>query len=91
MTKTMIIITALRLMLSPAIAGPAQAWPGQCSSTACAWGSGPAAGEALTLVLVQRHALPHPHVRKTEHAAMPPAPTRLPTRDEDPLASLHWE
>ncbi|WP_143106138.1 hypothetical protein [Bradyrhizobium sp. Gha] len=85
------IVAALRLMLSLAIAGPAQAWPGQSSSTACAWSGGPTECEALTMVLVHKHALTHSHVRKTEHAAMPAAPTRLPAHDEDPLASMHFE
>jgi hypothetical protein len=90
MTKT-IIVSALRLILSLAIAGPAQAWPGQSSSIGCAWGGESTECEALTMALVHKHALAHPHSRKTEHAAIPLAPPRLPDRDEDPLASMHFE
>lgn len=86
MTKTM-IVTALRLMLSLAIGGTAQAWPGQFSSIDCGSGGEPTECEALA----RKHALAHPHIRKSEHAAIPLARTRLPDRDEDPLASMHFE
>lgn len=88
MTKTL-ISSALPLILSLAIAGPAQAWPGQSASIGCAWGGEPTECQALTLV--HKHALAHPHGRKTEHAAIPPAPSHLGDRDEDPLASMHFE
>jgi hypothetical protein len=78
MTKT-IIVTTLHLILWLAIANPAQAWPEQSSGN----------DDALTVALVHKHT--HPHVRKTEHAAIPLPPTRLPDRDEDPLASMHFE
>ncbi|QPF93636.1 hypothetical protein [Bradyrhizobium commune] len=74
MTKT-IIVTALRLILSLAIAGPAQASP----------------GSALAAALVRKPAAAHPHIRKTEHAAISLPPTRLPDPEEDPLASMHFE
>ncbi|MBR0686303.1 hypothetical protein JQ612_09550 [Bradyrhizobium manausense] len=90
MTKT-IIATALRVVLSLAIGGPAQAWPGQSSSIDCAWGSAPGECEALTMALVRKHALVHPHLRKAEHAVIPLVPTHQPDRDEDPLASMHFE
>ena len=70
MTKTT-IVTAVRLVLSLAMAGPAQAWPGHPG------GAGIAAPA-------------HPHIRKVEHAPLPPM-TRLPDREEDPLASMHFE
>ena len=88
MTKT-IIVTALRLTLSLATAGPAQVLPAQSSSIDCAWGGEPGQCEALTMALVRKHATAHPP--KAERAAMPPAPTHRPDRDEDPLASLHFE
>jgi hypothetical protein len=75
------IITALRLILSLAIAGPAQAWPGQS----------PDIDDALSVSLVHKRAATHPHIRKIEHAAVPHAPARLPDRDEDPLSSMHFE
>ena len=78
MTKTT-IVTALRLILSLAIAGPAQAWPGQS----------PSIDDALTVRLVHRHT--HPHIRKSEPAAVPLPPVRSPDREEDPLASMHFE
>ena len=90
MTKAF-IVTALRLALSVAIAGPAQAWPGQWSSIDCASGGEPTECETLTTALVRKHALAHPHAHKAEHVAIPPAPSRLPDRDEDPLASMHFE
>jgi hypothetical protein len=90
MTKTS-IVAALRIILSLAIAGPAQAWPGQSSSIDCAWGGEPTDCEALTMALVHKHALVHPHIRKTEHATIPHVPTHQPDRDEDPLASMHFE
>ena len=90
MTKT-IIVSALRLILSLASAGPAQAWPEQSAGIGCAWGGEPTECEALTMALVPKHALAHPHGRKTEHAVIPFAPSHLPDRDEDPLASMHFE
>ena len=90
MTKTS-IIAALRIILSLAIAGPAQAWPGHASSIDCAWSCEPTECEALAMALIRRHALAHPHVRKAEHAPIPPAQAGLPDRDEDPLASMHFE
>ncbi|QQO36362.1 hypothetical protein JJC00_12760 [Bradyrhizobium diazoefficiens] len=87
MTKT-IIVTALRLILSLAIAGPAQAWSAQSSGLDCAWSSEQAECDALTVVLLRKHAPAHSHIRKTEHAV---APTHLPDRDDDPLASMHFE
>jgi len=80
MTKTT-IFTALRFALSLAMAGPAHA------------GSGPAgdAGLAPTRSIAFAHKV-HPHLRNTEHAAIrrPPV-THLPDREEDPLASMHFE
>ncbi len=90
MTKT-IILSALRLMLSLAIAGPVRAWPEQSASIGCARGGEPAECETLTMALVHKHALAHPHGRRTENATIPLAPSRLPDRDEDPLASMHFE
>ncbi|MET4256191.1 hypothetical protein ABIC09_001119 [Bradyrhizobium sp. S3.12.5] len=90
MTKTS-IVAALRIILSLAIAGPARAWPGQLSSLDCTWGGKHAECEALTMALVRKHALAHPHIRKTEHAAIRLVPTRQPDRNEDPLASMHFE
>ncbi|HEX9214280.1 MAG TPA: hypothetical protein VF901_27515 [Bradyrhizobium sp.] len=100
MTKTT-IVTALRLILSLAIAGPAQAWPGHPggaviaapSSVDCAWGDGRTDCDALvpihaiSVALVRKPA--HPHIRKAEHTPLPP--TRLPDREEDPLTSMHFE
>jgi len=88
MTKTN-IIAALRIMLSLAIACPAQAWPGQSSGIDCAWGGEPGDCEALTMALLRKHALAHPHGRKAEHAVTPLVSSHL--RDEDPLASMHFE
>lgn len=88
MTKTS-IVASLRIILSLAIAGPAQAWPGQSSSIDCAWGGEPTECQALTMALVHKHA--NPHVHRTEHAAIPLAPTHQPDRDEDPVASMHFE
>jgi len=85
------IIAALRIILSLAIAGPAQAWPGQSSSIDCAWGGEAGDCEALTMALVRKHALAHAHSRKAEHAVMPSLPTHQPDRDEDPLSSMHFE
>jgi steroid 5-alpha reductase family enzyme len=90
MTKTS-IVAALRIILSLAIAGPAEAWPGQSSSIDCAWGGEPTECQALTMTLVHKHTLAHPHMRRTLHAANPLAPTHQPGRDEDPLASMHFE
>ena len=90
MRKT-IIVPALRLILSLAIAGPAQAWPEQSSSIGCAWGDQPTECEAITVAPVHKHAPAHLHHRKTVHAAVPLASSRLPDRDEDPLASMHFE
>jgi hypothetical protein len=90
MTKTS-IVSALPLILSLAIASPAQAWPEQSSSIGCAWGGDPTECEALTVALVHKHALAHPHGRKTEHAATPLASSHLPDRGDDPLASMHFE
>lgn len=88
MTKTS-VVAALRIILSLAIAGPAQAWPGQSSSIDCAWGSEPTECQALTMALVHKHA--HARMRRTERAAIPLAPTHQPDRNEDPLASMHFE
>lgn len=83
------IVAALRLILSLAIAGPAQAWPGQSSDIDCTGSSEQMECDVLTATLVRKHA--HPHIRRTEHAALPLAPTPRPDRDEDPLASMHFE
>ena len=90
MTKTR-ISSALPLILSLAIAGPSQAWPGQSASIDCAWGGEPTECQALTMALLHKHALAHAHGRKTEHAAIPLAPSHQGDRDEDPLASMHFE
>lgn len=45
--------------------------------------------DVLTATLVRKHA--HPHIRRTEHAALPLAPTPRPDRNENPLASMHFE
>ncbi|QQN62925.1 hypothetical protein JIR23_25770 [Bradyrhizobium diazoefficiens] len=82
---------ALRVILSLAIGGPAQAWPGQSSAVDCAWGGEPTKCEALTIALVRKHGAAHAHIRKADHAVMVLAPMRLPDRDEDPLASMHFE
>ncbi|MGY8706501.1 hypothetical protein RAD16_12250 [Bradyrhizobium sp. 18BD] len=75
MTKTT-IFTALRLALSLAMAGPAHA-------------GGTVLAPPNAIVLVHRA---HPHLRANEHATIqrPPA-TRLPDREEDPLAIMHFE
>jgi len=75
--RTRNIIAALRIVLSLAIAGPAQAWPGQSSS--------------VDTALVRRHPLARPHSRKVEQAIMPSAPTHQPDHGDDPLASMHFE
>jgi hypothetical protein len=90
MTKT-IIVTALRLILSLAIAGPAQAWPGPPSGIGCARVGGRTECAALTVALAHTHDPAHQHIGKTEHAAIPLPQMRLPDRDEDPLASMHFE
>lgn len=90
MTKT-IIVTALRLILSLAIGGPVQAWPGQSPAIHCARGGEPPECEALTTALARKHVPGHAHIRKADRAATPLAPTRLPNRDDDPLASMHFE
>jgi hypothetical protein len=95
MTKTT-IVTALRLILSLAIAGPVQARPGQ-SGTAiarpsgidCMRDAGRAECDALTAAFARKHA--HSHIRKTEHATIPLRPARLPDPEGDPLASMHFE
>lgn len=88
MTKTT-IVAALRLILSLAIAGPAQAWLGQSSGIDCTGSSEQTECAMLTATLVRMH--PHPHMRRTENAAIPLAPTHRPNRNEDPLASMHFE
>lgn len=88
MTKTT-IVAALRLILSLAIADPAQAWPGQSSGIDCTGSSEQMECDVLTATLVRKH--PHPHMRRTLHAAIPLAPTHQPDRNEDPLASMHFE
>ena len=103
MTKTT-IVTALRLILSLAIAGPAQAWPGDPGGAGLASPSGVdrarSDGQADCDALVSIHAASvalirkpaHPHIHRTEHATIPlPPTTRLPDREEDPLASMHFE
>ncbi|WP_426614555.1 hypothetical protein [Bradyrhizobium sp. McL0616] len=98
MTRT-IIVAALRLLLSLAIAGPAQAWPGQPggagigspSGIDCAWRGQRMECDTRAAALVRKHAPAHPHIRKAEHAASPLPPTRLPDREEDPFASMHFE
>ncbi|QAU45722.1 hypothetical protein [Bradyrhizobium guangzhouense] len=90
MTKTNIIAT-LRIILSLAIAGPAQAWPGQSSSVDCAWGNETTDCEALAMALVRKHAPARSNSRKAERAVMPFSSSRLPDHDEDPLASMHFE
>ena len=103
MTKTT-IVTALRLILSLAIAGPAQAWPGQPGGAGLASPSGidctRSGGQTECDAIVSIHAVSvalmrkpsHPHIRRTEHATilLPPT-TRLPDREDDPLASMHFE
>ncbi len=101
MTKTT-IVTALRLILSLAIAGPAQAWPGQPGGAGIASPSGVdcarSDGQTDCNAFVPIHAVSiapirkpaHLHIRKAEHAPLPPT-TRLPDREEDPLASMHFE
>lgn len=88
MTKTT-IVAALRLILSLGVAGPAQAWPGQSSGINCTGSSEQMECDVLTATLVRTHA--HPHMRRMEHAAIPLAPTHQPDRNEDPLASMHFE
>jgi hypothetical protein len=92
MTKTT-IVTAVRLILSLAMAGPAQAWPIASPAGAdCACGGERTQCDALAPVLVRKAAPAHPHIRKTEHATIPPpSTTRFPEREEDPLASMHFE
>jgi hypothetical protein len=92
MTKTT-IVTALRLILSLAIAGPAQAWPiASPAGPDCAWDGERTECDALAVTLVRKVAPAHPHILKTEHATtLPPSTTRFPEREEDPLASLHFE
>ncbi|MET4388204.1 hypothetical protein ABIB73_003966 [Bradyrhizobium sp. F1.4.3] len=86
MTKTA-IFTALRLILSLAIAGPAQAWPGQPGGAGIVSPSG-----ALAVALVRKPAPAHSHIRKTEHATIALPPMRsLSDREQDPLASMHFE
>ena len=75
--RTTNIIATLRIILAFAIAGPAQAWPAQSSSADTA--------------LLRKPALTRRHGRKVEHAMMPSAPTHQRDRDEDPLASMHFE
>lgn len=102
MTKTT-IFTALRLVLSLAMAGPVQAWPGPAAVTSlpgvgCVWRDGrtdcgaAASISTIPIAHVRKAAAPHPRLRSTEHAttALPPA-TRLPDRDEDSLATMHFE
>ncbi|MBC9881114.1 hypothetical protein G8O24_27680 [Bradyrhizobium sp. INPA01-394B] len=84
------IIAAVRIMLSIAMAGPAQAWPGPSSSVDCASDGEPGTCEALTL-LVRRHALAHHHSRKLEHAVLPFTSSHQPDHEQDPLASMHFE
>jgi len=75
MTKTT-IFTALRLALSLAMAGPAHAG-----------GTGLAPPNAVVLVRTAQ-----PHLRTNEHATIQlPQATRLPDREEDPLAMMHFE
>ena len=75
MTKTT-IFTALRLALSLAVAGPAHAG-----------GTGLAPPNAVVLVRTA-----HPHLRTKEHATIQlPQATRLPDREEDPLAMMRFE
>jgi hypothetical protein len=103
MTKTT-IVTALRLILSLAIASPAQAWPGHPggagsaspSGVDCAQSDGQTECDALvsihaaSVALIRKPA--HPHIHRIEHATFPlPPTTRLPDREEDPLASMHFE
>ena len=90
MTKT-IAVTSLRLILSLAISGPAQAWPEPSSAIDCAWGGEPRECEALSMALAYKHAPARSYVHKAEHAPASPARTRPPDRDEDPLASMHFE
>jgi hypothetical protein len=101
MTKTT-IVTAVRLVLSLAMAGPAQAWPrhpggagiAAPSSADCALEAERAECDglvpihAVSVALIRKPV--HPHIRNAEHAPLPPA-TRLPGREEDPLASMHFE
>ena len=98
---TTTVVTALRLILSLAIAGPAQAWPGDPgasiaapSSVDCAWGAERVQCDGLVSIHAASVALArkpvHPHIRKTEHASLPPT-THLPDREDDPLASMHFE
>ena len=101
MTKTT-IVTAVPLILSLAIAGPAQAWPGQpgganiasLQGVDCARSDGqrdcdaPVSIHAASVALARKPV--HPHIRTAEHAPLPPT-TRQPNRAEDPLASMHFQ
>lgn len=97
------IFTALRLVLSLAMAGPVQAWPGPATvasfpSIGCAGRDGRAERSApdwistIPIAHVREGAAPHRRLRSTEHATTAPPPmTRLPDREEDPLAMMHFE
>ncbi len=78
------IFTALRLSLSLSLAmtGPAQAWAGPA-------GVAGLAPPPNAIALVRKA---HPSIRNTEHAPVKRPPTmRLPDREEDPFASMHFE
>lgn len=98
MTKTY-ISAALRIFLSLTVPGAAHASPWQALSapsvrivcmendqrTECS-------APAFTVALARRTTPAHPRFRGSEHPATPPSsPTRLLDRDEDPLASMHFE
>jgi hypothetical protein len=80
MTKTT-IFAVLRLVLSLAVAGPAQAWGGPAG-----FASSPSDAH------IRKTTTSHPHLRNTEHETTVLRPmTRLPGREEDPLAMMHFE
>jgi hypothetical protein len=76
------IFTALRLVLSLAMTDPAQAWSGLA-------GVAGLAPPPNAIALVRKA---HPYIRNTAHAPTKRPPTMLlPDREEDPLASMHFE
>ena len=77
MTKTT-ILTALRFALSLAVTSPVHAWSGLVG----------VASQPTAIAHVHKA---HPHLRNTEHTIRRPPTTRLPDREEDPLASMHFE
>lgn len=98
MTKTYIVV-ALRLVLALTMPDAAQAWPGQSSappqSIACLENDRRTECNAAVLVrvaVVDKAT----HARLYAHGAerptnLQPRTVRSPARDEDPLASMHFE